>query len=78
MDDTTARFLINAVEHVAQNLDPEGSLIGLKLEDEQVDSIMAEFGRLASIIVISQGDPAKALTKQAKAALVKMSGLADE
>lgn len=75
MDDTAAKFLTDAVEHVAANLDSQSSLIGVRLEDEQVDSIMAEVGRLASIIVISQGDPKKELTKRARAALVGMAKL---
>ena len=77
MDSAETKFLTDAILQVARGLNPETSLIGIKLEDVQVDTILDEIKRVVAVVVISQGRPDLPLTKQAKAELVRMSKLDD-
>lgn len=72
MNDTDGKFLVNAIEVLPDALKD----MGIMVQEEQVDSIMAEFARIITVTGIALfGKPQAPLTKQAKAEMVKMSGL---
>ena len=72
MEALDAKHLIDAVEATSKAISEHEGMVN----ETQVDSIMAEIGRIVAVSVIAvTGDAGKPLTKQAKAELVKLSRL---
>ena len=72
MNDTDSRHLVNAIEALPEALKD----MGIMVQDEQVESIMAELARIITVTAMALwGNPNRPLTAQAKAEMVKMSGL---